>query len=176
MADDELLLECRRFRVVRRRHTTAAGKALEREVVVHPGAVAVIPMVDADHVCLIRNFRIAVEKTLIEVPAGTLEPNEPPLETAQRELIEETGYTAGKMEPLTKYYMSPGIQNELMHVFVATDLTLGDAHREAGEEIENWVVAWDEALAMLGRGEIEDSKTVAALLFYDRFRRENGEK
>jgi len=168
---DELLLECRRFRVVRRRLTSPAGEEIEREVVVHPGAVAIIPMVDAEHVCLIRNFRIAVGKTLIEVPAGTLEPNEPPLETARRELIEETGYTAGRMEPVTKFYLSPGIQNELMHCFVATELTLGDAHREAGEEIQNLVVAWDEAMAMLDRGEIEDSKSIAALLVYDRLRR-----
>jgi ADP-ribose pyrophosphatase len=168
---DELLLECRRFRVVRRRLTSPAGEEIEREVVVHPGAVAIIPMVDAEHVCLIRNFRIAVGKTLIEVPAGTLEPNEPPIETARRELIEETGYTAGRMEPVTKFYMSPGIQNELMHCFVATELTLGDAHREAGEEIQNLVVAWDEAMAMLDRGEIEDSKSIAALLVYDRLRR-----
>jgi len=168
---DELLLECRRFRVLRRRLTSPAGEEIEREVVVHPGAVAIIPMVDAEHVCLIRNFRIAVGKTLIEVPAGTLEPNEPPIETARRELIEETGYTAGKMEPVTKFYMSPGIQNELMHCFVATDLTPGAAHREAGEEIQNLVVAWDEAMAMLERGEIEDSKSIAALLVYDRLRR-----
>jgi ADP-ribose pyrophosphatase len=168
---DELLLECRRFRVVRRRLTSPAGEEIEREVVVHPGAVAIIPMVDAEHVCLIRNFRIAVGKTLIEVPAGTLEPNEPPIETARRELIEETGYTAGRMEPVTKFYMSPGIQNELMHCFVATELTLGDAHRESGEEIQNLVVSWDEAMAMLDRGEIEDSKSIAALLVYDRLRR-----
>lgn len=168
---DEQLLECRRFRVVRRRLTSPAGEEIEREVVVHPGAVAIIPMVDAEHVCLIRNFRIAVGKTLIEVPAGTLEPNEPPIETARRELIEETGYTAGRMEPVTKFYMSPGIQNELMHCFVATELTLGDAHREAGEEIQNLVVSWDEAMAMLDRGEIEDSKSIAALLVYDRLRR-----
>lgn len=168
---DEQLLECRRFRVVRRRLTSPAGEEIEREVVVHPGAVAIIPMVDAEHVCLIRNFRIALAKTLIEVPAGTLEPNEPPIETARRELIEETGYTAGRMEPVTKFYMSPGIQNELMHCFVATELTLGDAHREAGEEIQNLVVAWDEAMAMVERGEIEDSKSIAALLVYDRLRR-----
>lgn len=171
MADDELLLQCKRFRVVRRRQTTAAGESLEREVLVHPGAVAIVPMVDSDHVCLIRNFRVAVEKTLIEVPAGTLEPNEPPLDTAGRELIEETGYTAGKIELLTTFYMSPGIQNEKMYVYLATDLKLGDTAREEGEEIENLVVRWDEALAMLERGEIEDSKSVAALLFYDRFRR-----
>lgn len=168
---DELLLECRRFRVVRRRLTSPAGEEIEREVVVHPGAVAIIPMVDAEHVCLIRNFRIAVGKTLIEVPAGTLEPNEPSIETARRELIEETGYTAGKMEAVTKFYMSPGIQNELMHCFVATELTFGDAHREAGEEIQNLVVAWDEAMAMVDRGEIQDSKSIAALLTYDRLRR-----
>jgi ADP-ribose pyrophosphatase len=126
---------------------------------------------DDGRVCLIRNHRATVERTLIEVPAGTLEPNEDPDACAIRELEEETGYRAGKLEKLTTFYMSPGILNERMHVYLATGLEEGPSRREAGEEIENYLVTWEEALAMVERGEIEDGKTIAALLYADRFRR-----
>jgi ADP-ribose pyrophosphatase len=107
-----------------------------------------------------------VDQTLIEIPAGTREPNEPPLETAHRELAEETGYHAGRMEELISYYPSPGILSERMHIYVAHDLTPGDAAREANEEIENYLVSWNEALALVDRGEIADGKTIVALLLY----------
>jgi ADP-ribose pyrophosphatase len=171
MAEDELIYSARVFRVVRRRYVLADGRPAERECILHPGAVAIVPLVDAGKVCLIRNHRIAVERTLLEVPAGTLEPGEDPAVCAARELEEETGYTAGKLEKLSAFYMSPGILNERMHVFLATDLRPGPTRREAGEEIDNHVVPWDEALAMIERGEIEDGKTIAALLFVDRWRR-----
>ena len=83
-------------------------------------------------------------------------------------LAEETGYRAGKMDELTAYYPSPGILSERMYVYVARDLTPGDPAREANEEIDNYVVSWEEALAMVDRGEIEDGKTIVALLAYDR--------
>lgn len=175
MPDDELLLASKIFRVVRRRYTSADGRPLARDCVLHPGAVAIVPLVDADRVCLIRNHRVTVERTLIEIPAGTLELGEDPDVCAARELEEETGYTAGRIEKLTTFYLSPGILNERMHVYLATDLRPGPAHREANEEIDNLVVGWDEALAMIGRGEIEDGKTTAALLWVDRFRRRGAE-
>lgn len=171
MSDDELIYAARIFRVVRRRYRLADGRAAERECVLHPGAVAIVPLVDSDRVCLIRNHRITIERTLTEVPAGTLEAGEDPAACAARELEEETGFTAGKLEKLTSLVMSPGILNERIHVFLATDLRPGPTHREATEEIENLVVAWDDALAMIDRGEIEDGKTVAALLLAHRLRR-----
>lgn len=169
MSEDELLLQTRRFRVVRRRDTSPAGKLHDREVVVHPGAVVILPMVDERRVCLIRNYRAAVRGTLIELPAGTLEPGEDPQQTAERELIEETGYTAGQTRLLTQFYMSPGILNEQMRLYVATDLTPGDAQREAGEEIENLVLPWEEAMELARSGQIQDGKTLVGLLWYDRF-------
>lgn len=150
-------------------NSDAAGPQV-RHTVEHPGAVAIIAMVEEDQVCLIRNHRIAVSKTLVELPAGTLEPAEPPQRTAERELKEETGYTADHWHELNGFFMSPGILNERMHLFVARDLTPGPPAREAGEEIDNLVVPWDEAVAMALRGEIEDAKSLAGILLYDRLR------
>lgn len=135
----------------------------------HPGAAVILPLVDADHVCLIRNHRVAVGETLIELPAGTLEPGEPPAATASRELCEETGYTAGKIQLLTSYYPSPGVMDERMYLFLATDLTPGPANLEAGEEIENLVVPMAQARQMVGSGEIQDGKTLAGLMWYWQF-------
>lgn len=169
MADDELIYSARIFHVVRRRFRLADGRPAERECVLHPGAVAIVPLVDAERICLIRNHRITVERTLVEVPAGTLEAGEDPAACAVRELEEETGYTTGKLEKLTSLLMSPGILSERIHVFLASDLQPGPARREATEEIDNLIVTWDQALTMIDRGEIEDGKTVAALLFAARF-------
>jgi ADP-ribose pyrophosphatase len=167
----ETLFEGKVFSVVRWRGTTPGGAAAEREFVVHPGAVVVVPVVDEGHVCLIRNFRGAVGQTLIELPAGTLEPGEPPAATAARELREETGYTAQSLDELAAFYMSPGILNERMHLFVATGLTAGDPDRQFNEEIENLVVTWEEALAMAADGRIQDAKSLVGLLMYDRLYR-----
>ena len=173
MADTRrTLLEARRFNVVEHVVTRPDGSTASCLLVQHPGSVAILPLVDDDHVCLIRNRRLTVEKTLIEVPAGTREPGETPLETARRELEEETGYRAAQWQELAQFYMSPGILSERMHVYVARDLTPGDPRREANEEIENLVLSWDEAFAMLDRGEIVDGKTIVALLAYDRRRRQ----
>ncbi|NOZ40123.1 MAG: NUDIX hydrolase [Planctomycetes bacterium] len=145
---------------------------LVRHTVEHRGAVAIIPLLDDDRVCLIRNRRIAIGKTLVELPAGTLEPDEPPRHTAERELQEETGYRAARWHELNGFFMSPGILNERMHLFVARDLTPGPPAREADEAIDNLVVSWDEAIAMVLRGEIEDAKSLAGLLLWDKLRQD----
>jgi ADP-ribose pyrophosphatase len=111
---------------------------------------------------------LTVGETLIEVPAGTRELDETPIETARRELSEETGYTAARFDELASFYPSPGISNERMWVFVARELTAGSPAREANEEIDNLVVSWDEALAMIDRGEIRDAKTIVAILQWQR--------
>jgi ADP-ribose pyrophosphatase len=165
------LLETGRFTVVEEIVIRPDGREARCQYVKHPGAVAILPLVDDRHVCLIRGRRLTVGKTLIEIPAGTREPNESPLVTARRELAEETGYQAAQWEPLATYYPSPGVLNEQMWVFVARDLTPGPPAREANEEIENLVVTWDDAMNMLDRGEIQDSKTLVALLSFDRRQR-----
>ena len=159
-----------RFDVIEHQVIAANSETIQKHTVQHPGAVAILALVDDDHICLIRNERVAVGKTLVELPAGTLEPDEPPSKTAERELQEETGYSAKYWHELNGFYMSPGILNERMHLFVARELTAGAPAREAGEEIDNLVVHWDEAVAMALRGEIEDAKSIAAILLWDRLR------
>ena len=167
MSQPETLLETSRFRVVREGRQTEGGQAYTREYVEHPGAVTIIPLVDDDHLCLIRNFRLAVHETLVELPAGTLDPGETPADTARREITEETGYRAGTVEQLGSFWMSPGILNERMWLFVARDLVPGEPRREANEEIENLVVTRKAALEMVREGEIQDAKTIAGLLLFD---------
>jgi ADP-ribose pyrophosphatase len=172
MSQPETLLTTKKFAVVRHTVETPGGKSKTREIVRHPGACVIVPLLDDGRVCLIRNYRIAVNQTLIEVPAGTLEPPEPPAVTAERELIEETGYRARKIEFLHAFFLSPGILDEKMHLYVATGLTAGETAREEGEEIENWLVPFDEAVAMVFRGEIQDAKSIVGLLWAERLRRE----
>jgi ADP-ribose pyrophosphatase len=169
--DEQLLLQTSKFRVVRATQTTPAGKTKTREIVRHPGACVIVPLLDDGRVCLIRNYRIAVGQTLIELPAGTLEPPEPPHVTAERELIEETGYRAAKIELLHAFYLSPGILDEKMHLYLATGLTPGETAREEGEEIENWLVSWDEAVDLVFSGQIQDAKSIVGLLWVDRLKR-----
>ncbi len=168
--EPELLLQAKRFRVVRVTQTLADGSRHVRDVVVHPGAVCIVPITAAGEVCLIRNYRVAVNEALIELPAGTIDPGEDPAQTARRELLEETGYTAGHWEKLCQFYMSPGILNEPMHCFLATELTPGETALEAGEKIEPLIVPWAEALRMVDAGEIRDAKTLAGLMYYERKR------
>lgn len=169
MASEPLLVTSR-FAVEEVERKSPDGQVRKRAVVRHPGAVTIIPMVDIDRVCLIRNFRVSVDQTLIELPAGTLEPPEPPAEAADRELREETGYRAGSMRELHGFYLSPGILDERMHLFVATDLEAVGTAREPGEEIENLVVSWREAMELVESREIQDAKTIVGLLLYDRLR------
>ena len=165
------VLETRRFDVVLQSYHTPDGQQHTRETIQHPGAVTLIPLVDSDHVCLVRNYRVAVDQTFIELPAGTLEQGEDPSVTAVRELAEETGYRAGRVESLCDFAMSPGILNEQMHLFLATELEPGDAALDEGEIIDTLVVSWSEAMRMVDAREIHDAKTLVGLMYYDRLRK-----
>lgn len=146
------------------------GGVRRREIVVHPGAVVVLPMLDPQTIVMIRNQRIAVDRELWELPAGTLEPPpETPLSCAGRELIEETGYRAGRIEPLTQFYSSPGITDEAMHCFLATDLSLVGQDLDEGESITAHPMPLTRALEMVRSGEIQDAKTIATLLYFHCF-------
>jgi ADP-ribose pyrophosphatase len=142
----------------------ADGSPAEREVVVHNGAVALVPLVDADHICLVENRRYAVGKVLLEVPAGTIDPGETPEQTAARELAEETGYSAGRIVRVRDWFVSPGILSERMFLFRCEDLQPGPTRHQADECLKPVVVSWDEALRMVRDGRIEDAKTMLALL------------
>ena len=149
-----------------------SGKRFVREVVVHPGAVTVLPLLDERTIILLRNNRHAVGTILVELPAGTLEKGESPMNCAGRELLEETGYLAGRMRPIGTFFTSPGILSEKMYAFAAYDLTKKVQALEEGEDIELMTATLDEAIAMIGHGQIHDGKTIATLLMYDRFMRD----
>ena len=168
VAEDRVVFEGRKFSLVKRAVRDRDGAEREYDLVVHPGAAVILPVLDDGRIVMIRNYRFAVDATLLELPAGTLEPPEPAIECARRELIEETGYRAERIEPLMTFYSTPGMSTECMYVFVARGLTAGAAAREAGEEIENEVISLADALEGVRSGEIRDGKSVAALLYYER--------
>jgi ADP-ribose pyrophosphatase len=149
------------------------GRRHKREVVVHPGAVTVLPILSDGGVLLIRNYRYAVGEPLLELPAGTLERGEEPINCAGRELIEETGYTAGRLKSLGSFFTSPGILSERMYAFAAYDLRPGKQALEEGEQIELRPTAWDDVVDMIRSSAILDAKTIATVLMFDRFHRGN---
>ena len=170
-SDERVLLEGERFNVHQMELTGSDGNVYCREVIRHPGAVVLLPLVDSDTVVLIKNHRPTVAETLLELPAGTREPGESPEQTAARELIEETGYRAGCLQEMHEFYSAPGICDELMHLYMATDLTAGQPEREAVEQIENRLADRDEIHELIATGAIRDAKTLVGLyafLFADR--------
>ena len=123
-----------------------------------------MPVIDAEHICLLRNHRWVVEETLWELPAGTLEPGEELEPAARRELLEETGYQAESWQYLGYLYASPGVLDEKLHLFVAERLTPGPNRPEADEELEPVTVKLADAVRMCLDGTIKDAKTITMLL------------
>jgi ADP-ribose pyrophosphatase len=148
------------------------GRVITRDLIQHPGAVIILPVLDDDRVVLLRNHRPNVGETLWEIPAGTLEPAEDPAVAAARELAEETGYQAATWRKLGEMYPSPGVLSEKMHLFLASDLTPGPQQLEADEEIEVHPILREEALAWAFSGVIRDAKTIVALCWLERIRAE----
>ena len=149
----------------------ATGKRLAKEVVVHPGAVVILPLMTDGTVVLIRNRRYAVGQVLLELPAGTLEKGEEPMNCAGRELVEETGFLAGRLQRLTAFFASPGIISERIYAFAAFDLEPAAVDLDEGEEIEVEPTPFAEVVEMIRDGRIQDAKTIATVLFYDKFHR-----
>ncbi|MDQ2982711.1 MAG: NUDIX hydrolase [Actinomycetota bacterium] len=140
----------------------------EREIVEHPGAVAIVAVDREGYVTLVRQLREPARKVLLELPAGTIEANEEPIETAKRELAEEAGLSGGDWREAAAFYTSPGFCNERMTVFFAENLELGEQHPAGDEEIELVRVPAGDLAGLLE--EIEDAKTLAGLLLYLRGR------
>jgi ADP-ribose diphosphatase len=136
----------------------------EREIVEHPGAVAIVAVDGDGMVTLVRQRREAVRAILAELPAGTLEQGETPLECAQRELEEETGLTGGTWRQAAAFYTTPGFCRERMHLFFAQDLERGSANPEDDEELE--LIRWHVDELETHLAELEDAKTLAGLLLY----------
>ncbi len=170
MKEPQLLFTGKRFRVESVVQVTPDGAEHTRQIVRHPGAVTILPLLDDGRICFVQNYRVAVDETLIELPAGTLEAGEKPAETARRELAEETGYRAERIELLSTFYMSPGILDEKMYFYLATGLTPGPTALDPGEDLRPWPATWQEALAMARDGRIRDAKTLVGLLYYRAFR------
>jgi ADP-ribose pyrophosphatase len=151
------------------------GTIGEQVLIHHPGAAAVVPFLSDPRgpdpqVLLMRQYRYATSGELWEIPAGRLEPGEEPLACAHRELREETGCMAARMERLTTMWTTPGFTDERIHIFLATELTRGATSHEADEFIEPKAVGLSTALEMIERGEITDAKTLVGLLFAAGFR------
>jgi len=168
---DEVLYRGRRCLLVRRADYSRAGHDKTREVFLHPGSVVLLPFLDDGRVVLIRNERVSVRRPLIELAAGTMTVGEPPIECARRELIEETGYEASRLEPLTEFFVGPGMTNERMHAYVARGLRHVGQKLEDDERIDVLIHTLDECLAMVKDGRIEDAKSVAVLCYWATFGR-----
>jgi len=144
----------------------ADGRRREREIVEHVPGAAVVAVDANGQVLLVRQLRPAVDAHLLELPAGLVDPGEAPIEAARRELAEETGFAAQRMEPLVRFFTSPGFCTELMHIFVATDLVAAAVHPDDDEEIELVRMPFERAIDQVLSGEVSDAKTVAGLLAY----------
>jgi ADP-ribose pyrophosphatase len=167
----EIVHTGRRIQVAIDTSTGLNGEPIRRDVILHPGAVVILPIIDAKHICLLRNHRFVVDEVLWEVPAGTIEVGEALEACARRELLEETGYTAATWEYRGYLYASPGVLNEKLHLFFAQQLTAGEARPEVDEDLQAVTVPLADAIAMILRGEIRDAKTVTALLLWERMQR-----
>ena len=140
-----------------------------REYIRHPGAVAILALFDDDRILLERQYRYPPRKEFIEIPAGKLEPGEPHLETAKRELLEETGYVAQEWTRLGAIHTTIGYTDEVIELWLAKNLVLRERRLDPGEFLETLVVPFDDALAMVRDGRISDAKSVIGILWLDRW-------
>jgi ADP-ribose pyrophosphatase len=168
----ELIHEGVRVTLKRATFQKADGGEAEREVVEAADAVVVLPLLEGGRVILIRNRRFAVKQRLWELPAGTVEAGEDLAACAKRELQEETGYAAARIEPMTSFWPTPGFCTEKLHAFTATGLETGEQDLDETEDIEVAVKPMREVLDMVRDGAIEDAKTIAALLYFEVFLRQ----
>lgn len=145
----------------------ADGREAVRDVVRHPGAVAIVALTDDGRICLVRQFRTSLDRVTVEIPAGKLSPGEDPLECARRELTEETGFVAERMAFLTTIATSVGFADELIHIYMATGLSFSQSSPDADEFINVDLVPLQELIDAVLDGRIEDAKTVVGALVCD---------
>lgn len=157
------LLQTKTFGVARETRALPDGRSVDKTFVTHPGGVVLLPLVDDETVLMVRNYRVTLQQWLWELPAGTLEPPEEPRDCAARELREETGYEAGRIEPFIEFHTAPGFCDELLRVFVARDLRHVGQDLMADECMTVEEVPLSRAVEQACRGELRDAKTIAAL-------------
>ena len=145
------------------------GNASQREYVVHPGAVVVVPLLPNGNVILERQFRYPLQQVFIELPAGKIDANEAILSTGQRELLEETGYTASDWINLGHQHPCIGYSNEVIHMYLARDLKPGPHQRDEDESLEVFEAGFEDCIKMIQTGEITDGKSIVALLFAEKY-------
>lgn len=148
--------------------TLSNGHISTREMVIHPGAVGIVALTAEKEIILVKQYRYPVQSVLYEIPAGKLERGEEPAYSAQRELEEETGYSAENWVKLASFYTAPGFSNEYMHLYLATNLVKKSAHPDPDEIITYEKISLTEVFQMMEKGEIKDGKTVLALLWLQR--------
>jgi len=150
------------------------GNISYREYVMHPGAVVIVPLLPNGNVVLERQFRYPLHQVFIELPAGKIDPDEDVLKTGQRELLEETGYTAQHWVKLGIQHPCIGYSNEVIHIYLAENLTAGEHQRDDDEMLEVFDLKMEDCLTMIQRGEITDSKTIVALFMAEQYRQPHG--
>jgi ADP-ribose pyrophosphatase len=161
------------FRLVKENVTLDNGASADLEYVEHPGAAAIVPLISPDDVILIKQYRHALKRYIWEIPAGTLDPQEPVMDCARRELIEETGYAAAVWQKLAEITPVPGYSDERIHLFLASGLHASRQALDPDEVLAVHRVTWDLALEMIARGDIQDAKSICGLLLADRWLRQH---
>lgn len=164
--ESEQIFKGKKFSVRVDTITDRPGHTYKREIVVHGGAVVMVPVTKEGKLVLVRQWRRAAGKVLLELPAGTVDEGEPPLETAKRELQEEIGFKANRITPLGGFYSAPGILTEYLHLYLAEDLQESQLDPDENEELDLIEMTLDEALDAIEKGEIEDAKSIAGLSRY----------
>lgn len=150
------------------------GNTSQREYVMHPGAVVVVPLLPSGNVILERQFRYPLHQVFVELPAGKIDAGEDILITGQRELLEETGYSASNWVNLGYQHPCIGYSNEVIHMYLASGLSAGQHQRDSDESLEVFDLPFDDCLKMIQSGEITDGKTIVALFFAEKYLLKNG--
>lgn len=146
------------------------GREVTREVVEHNGGVVIVCQPTPAEIVLIKQYRYSVDEVLYEFPAGRIEKGEDPLPAAQRELTEETGYIAKNWEELSRFYTAPGFCNEMLYMYLATEVELAEKNLDEDEETDVIVMSLNDAWQLLGSGAVRDAKTVAGIsMLYAQF-------
>jgi 8-oxo-dGTP pyrophosphatase MutT (NUDIX family) len=162
------------YSLIKENVTLDNGITTDMEFIEHPGATAIVPMLNKTRIVLLNQYRHALRKYIWEIPAGTLDPRESAMNCAKRELIEETGFSAEQWHSLGEITPVPGYSDERIHVFLATGLRPAERNLDEDEIIQEHEVECEEALNMIRRGEIQDAKSIAGLFLAFEWLKENG--